>query len=569
MTKLRFPSLGGGGGNHPYHAPNNGTDDDKSKQRRHVSPFRPQRKDSKKVDDTTAATAKATGRDSKSTTGNRSKTPVRWLVHASSDLVKSATTLKKTVHKPDNTVYFSGAKLPTDLGASATQSMEDDHDDPHHLSSSYLPTFGNGSPSRNKFACDPEETLSVTSSASTPGRTNVRPRPSVETFEILSSSSSPTRRTTVSFSPPDPEGLELWTTPTKSTAAASSYEDDDDDISSTSSKDSGLILFGDDEDNEKEEEEKMAKEEEENVEQDDDDDLSQTEATSQVAADTVGDTNTVDDTKTEVTFQTATANSSIQSNTAEEAAWGACADLTAPAQEGEGEDANNDAEENDEQEQQEPLHVNVDADDHGEEEEYDDFTYTPSLAPSAGFDTISPAYFGFDGSTVGGTRNDKSFAASPPKEVLAMRAASLRDRSMDNIDACIPEEENEGDHDAAAKEEEIRMAREMASNLLQELETVRGENERMVSRTRRLQTHLQELKIHQEEHMIQRSRLVKACLYISPIFILCGGLDIFCITILLVWVLVEVENYMDLGDEKAFGMPMDQDGDIFADHKEL
>jgi hypothetical protein len=51
--------------------------------------------------------------------------------------------------------------------------------------------------------------------------------------------------------------------------------------------------------------------------------------------------------------------------------------------------------------------------------------------------------------------------------------------------------------------------------------------------------------------LIYRSRLIKACMCVSPVFLLCGGLDIFCVTILLVWVLVEAESYMDLGDEKA------------------
>jgi hypothetical protein len=103
----------------------------------------------------------------------------------------------------------------------------------------------------------------------------------------------------------------------------------------------------------------------------------------------------------------------------------------------------------------------------------------------------------------------------------------------------------------AAEKEDIRIAREMASNLLRELETVREEKERLVSRNRRLATHLHDLKVHQEEHLIYRSRLIKACMCVSPVFLLCGGLDIFCVTILLVWVLVEAESYMDLGDEKA------------------
>mmetsp|Transcript_12261 Transcript_12261/g.25310 ORF Transcript_12261/g.25310 Transcript_12261/m.25310 type:complete len:85 (+) Transcript_12261:1-255(+) len=45
--------------------------------------------------------------------------------------------------------------------------------------------------------------------------------------------------------------------------------------------------------------------------------------------------------------------------------------------------------------------------------------------------------------------------------------------------------------------------------------------------------------------MVHRGRLIKACLYTAPVFVLCGGLDAFLATILLVWVLIEVESYLD------------------------
>ena len=45
--------------------------------------------------------------------------------------------------------------------------------------------------------------------------------------------------------------------------------------------------------------------------------------------------------------------------------------------------------------------------------------------------------------------------------------------------------------------------------------------------------------------MVHRGRLIKACLFTAPVFVLCGGLDAFLATILLVWVLVEVDGYLE------------------------
>lgn len=97
MTKLRFPSLGGGG--HKDGEQATAASSARNNDQRHISPFRSSRnsKDSgggglkgKASLTTTSATAPSEG-------PQRSKTPgkVRWLVNASSDLVKSATTLKR------------------------------------------------------------------------------------------------------------------------------------------------------------------------------------------------------------------------------------------------------------------------------------------------------------------------------------------------------------------------------------------------------------------------------------------------------------------------------------------
>lgn len=76
----------------------------------------------------------------------------------------------------------------------------------------------------------------------------------------------------------------------------------------------------------------------------------------------------------------------------------------------------------------------------------------------------------------------------------------------------------------------LENAQDMASNLARDLEAVREENERLVASNRRLLASLQGVKQHQEDNMIYRGRLIKACLYCSPVFILCGGLDAFLST---------------------------------------
>merc|ERR1740130_701289 len=113
------------------------------------------------------------------------------------------------------------------------------------------------------------------------------------------------------------------------------------------------------------------------------------------------------------------------------------------------------------------------------------------------------------------------------------------------------EDDDDDDFGDAKSEGEMTMAQGLAFKLVQDLESVRQENERYASRNRRLQSQLQILKVQQDEHMVHRGRLLKACIYTSPVFILCGGLDAFLTTILLVWVLIEVDSYMDLGDEGA------------------
>jgi len=99
--------------------------------------------------------------------------------------------------------------------------------------------------------------------------------------------------------------------------------------------------------------------------------------------------------------------------------------------------------------------------------------------------------------------------------------------------------------DDCIDDDETKTAKDLAAKLVVDLEELREENEKHVLKNRRLEAKLQILKAQQDEHMVHRGRLIKACLYTAPVFVLCGGLDAFLATILLVWVLIEVENYLD------------------------
>eukprot|EP00536_Pseudo-nitzschia_multiseries_P000579 jgi/Psemu1/1337/gm1.1337_g len=111
-------------------------------------------------------------------------------------------------------------------------------------------------------------------------------------------------------------------------------------------------------------------------------------------------------------------------------------------------------------------------------------------------------------------------------------------------------EANDSNNDVDEEEDdEKKTAQDLAIKLVRDIEELRQENERYTSKNRRLESKFQKLKAQQDENMIHRSRLMKACLLTSPVFILCGGLDSFLSTILLVWVLVEVDSYLDLSDE--------------------
>jgi hypothetical protein len=291
---------------------------------------------------------------------------------------------------------------------------------------------------------------------------------------------------------------------------------------------------------------------------------------------------------------------------------GACEDLVAPepVQESQG-DGDAECEEEEEEEEVQLVHGSdqfigspSDMFSTGVYVGEDEDDYTASLAPSAAFESVSNSYFYRRGRASSSVRDEEGWLkrinddedeetekngnksrmalgkTSPPKEVLTISAGQEKDSSFSSKKKKNPVSlsptsspgkgtsmisASGGQSDGKSNtncDEEMRMAQDLAANLVRELEACREENERLVSRNRRLQTNLQDMKLHKDEHMIYRSRLGKACLYSAPVFYFCGGLDIFCVTVLLVWVLVEIESYLDLDDE-GLKIGIDVEADIF------
>ena len=75
----------------------------------------------------------------------------------------------------------------------------------------------------------------------------------------------------------------------------------------------------------------------------------------------------------------------------------------------------------------------------------------------------------------------------------------------------------------------------------------------LTTRNLALTSKLKGFEIDQEDNMIHRSSLFKACMFICPVFVLFGGLEVFISTIILVWATVEIESAMALYDKNDDG----------------
>ena len=207
--------------------------------------------------------------------------------------------------------------------------------------------------------------------------------------------------------------------------------------------------------------------------------------------------------------------------------------------------------------------------------------YSGALSPNGSSDEDSSLSIARS-SDEGSSKDDVAFLPKsnfrPPKEVITVTSNPIPAKNSSQKTAKIrkqgtmPENKTAGSSDNLEEngnhisyglrnrirnindeDDEKRTAEELTVKLVGDLERMREENEKCVSKNRRLEAKLQILKAQQDEHMIHRGRLIKACLYTAPVFALCGGLDVFLATILLVWVLVEVESYLDGNESNDVG----------------
>jgi hypothetical protein len=87
----------------------------------------------------------------------------------------------------------------------------------------------------------------------------------------------------------------------------------------------------------------------------------------------------------------------------------------------------------------------------------------------------------------------------------------------------------------------LEVAEDLIASLFRDVEKARQSLHSLVSRNVKLAGVIKRMRLEQEEHYISRKSLMKICVYISPVYILFGGLQYFLSTIILVWVLLDLE----------------------------
>lgn len=144
--------------------------------------------------------------------------------------------------------------------------------------------------------------------------------------------------------------------------------------------------------------------------------------------------------------------------------------------------------------------------------------------------------------------------ALPPSEIVIITSNPRRELPIDRRnESSTRQHSSKQDKNVDGIDAEMKTAHEFALKLVRDLESLHDENERLRSQLRMLKT-------QQQENFVHRGRLFKALLCASPLFLFCGGLDAFFLTIVLGWVLVEVFSYIDVDGETG-GIDDDDDDD--------
>jgi hypothetical protein len=140
----------------------------------------------------------------------------------------------------------------------------------------------------------------------------------------------------------------------------------------------------------------------------------------------------------------------------------------------------------------------------------------------------------------------KDLGSTPPSEVVTIRDQAMPYKMEEkDMPLCLKDAELR----AQAYRRKLNKSEDLVASLFRDLERARRSIHTLISRNVALTSHIKGIKLDQEDNMVHRSSLIKACVYISPVFILCGGLEAFLSTIILVWVLVEIESGLTLGDD--------------------
>lgn len=138
--------------------------------------------------------------------------------------------------------------------------------------------------------------------------------------------------------------------------------------------------------------------------------------------------------------------------------------------------------------------------------------------------------------------------STPPTEVFTIRDQSIP-TNVDQKD--MPKCLKDAELRAQAYRAKLEKADDLVASLFRDLDRARRCIYTLVSHSKGLNSQIKGIKLYQEDNTIHRSALVKACAYVSPVFILGGGFYAFVTTILFVWVLVEIDSGLTTFDNDA------------------
>ncbi len=160
---------------------------------------------------------------------------------------------------------------------------------------------------------------------------------------------------------------------------------------------------------------------------------------------------------------------------------------------------------------------------------------------------------------VGGIDDENSMnqmeSVVPPMEVMTIRDPPSKEVVENipsgNIAQMLAMRLRDAHERANAYRQKLEASQDLVASLFRDLERARRSIQALAARNISLSRQVKSLKLEKEDRMIHRSSLMKACVYISPVFILCGGLEFFVSTVVMVWILVELDAswYLDAEED--------------------